>query len=168
MIFMLLVTVMILFKYHKVKIKLKNEVLRFCNSYSSFSESYASVLDDPPENITFAEKIKPWACSNRSSRIRLKQLIVILWENWHPDLPKDARTLLKSPRTFSSTQKCGGEYTYLGIEKDAKKVIEYHGIERLANKIKLNINVDVFPFLSILVNSYGRFWKCYTPSHHLL
>lgn len=78
MIFMLLVIVMILFKYHKVKIKLKNEVLRFCNSYSSLSESYASVLDDPPENITFAEKIKPWACSNRSSRIQLKQLIVIL------------------------------------------------------------------------------------------
>ena len=58
--------------------KLKNEVLRFCNSYSSLSESYASVLDDPPENITFAEKIKPWAFSNRSSRIQLKQLIVIL------------------------------------------------------------------------------------------
>ena len=61
--------------------ELNNEVLHFCNSYSSSSESDASVLDDPPENISFAEKKKKkqsWACRNRSSTIQLQQLIVIL------------------------------------------------------------------------------------------
>ena len=55
-----------------------SEVLDFCNSYSSYSESDGSVLDDQPENISFAEKIQSWACRNRSSRIQLQQLIVVL------------------------------------------------------------------------------------------
>ena len=38
--------------------ELNNEVLHFCNSYSLSSESDASVLDDPPENISFAGKKK--------------------------------------------------------------------------------------------------------------
>ena len=102
-----------------------NEVLDFCNSYSSSSESDASALDDPPENISFAEKIQSWACRNRSSRMQLQQLIATLRENGHPELPKDARTLIKTLRTFSSTQKCGGENTYLGTEKGDCRVQWY-------------------------------------------
>ena len=40
--------------------ELNNQVLDFCNSYSSSSESDASVLDDLHENISFAEKIQSW------------------------------------------------------------------------------------------------------------
>ena len=81
------------------------------------------------------KEIQSWACRNRSSRIQLQQLTVILRENGHPELPKDARTLLKTQRTFSSTQKYGGKYTYLGIEKGVKKIRECHGIEKFGNNI---------------------------------
>ena len=33
-------------------------------------------------------------------------------------------------------------YTYLGIEKLVKKIIERHGTDNVASKVKLNINVD--------------------------
>lgn len=33
------------------------------------------------------------------------------------DLPKDSRTLLKTPRVVQVTERCGGQYAYLGLQK---------------------------------------------------
>ena len=59
--------------------ELNNDVIDFCNSYSSSTESDASVLDDPPEKHLICRKKKQSSeRRNRSSRIQLQQLIGIL------------------------------------------------------------------------------------------
>ena len=42
-------------------------------------------------------------------------LLKILRENEHPELPKCTRTILKSPKIVATEDKRGGDYIYLGI-----------------------------------------------------
>ena len=54
------------------------------------------------------------------------------------DLPKDSRTLLKTPRVVQVSERCGGQYAYLGL----KKCLE------MADKCdvyELSINADGMP-----------------------
>jgi hypothetical protein len=73
------------------------------------------------------------------------------------DLPKDARTLLETPRSVPVMSKCGGEYLYFGIEAGVlKNLSKYSKITDQIASIDLLINV-FFPFLSYLVNSSGQY-----------
>lgn len=44
------------------------------------------------------------------------RLLDILRKQGH-DLPKDSRTLLRTPRVVQITERCGGQYAYLGLRK---------------------------------------------------
>ena len=120
------------------------------------------------KNFICRKKKQSWACRNRSSRIQLQQLIVTLWENGHAKVGKDVRTLLKTPRTFSSTQKYGGESTYAGIEKGVKKLYSAMELKSFLATSSWTSILMLFPFLSLLMVSYGQFLKYCTRSHHLL
>lgn len=41
-------------------------------------------------------------------------------------VPRDSRTLLQTPRSVNTLQKCGGDYLYLGIESGILKVVSTH------------------------------------------
>ena len=65
------------------------------------------------ENIS--SDIAEWASKNLITHTVLRELLVILKNHGHSDLPRDPRTLLKVPRIIVSKQKCGGDYVYLGL-----------------------------------------------------
>ena len=66
------------------------------------------------------------------------------------ELPKDARTLLQTPRKVETTEKCNGEYYYFGLEKGIVQCILQNSFS--GDKIELVVNTDGVPiFKSINV-----------------
>ena len=63
-------------------------------------------------------------------------------KEWHP-LPKDSRTLLKTPRTTHVIEKCGGTFLHFGIQEGIEKCM-LENLEYFDNNdsIDLHINVD--------------------------
>lgn len=64
----------------------------------------------------------------------------------HPDLPKDARTLLKTEAKFSIGRKCVGLYYYIGILSSFKEKL-HQAFQSFENgcTFKLQINIDGLP-----------------------
>lgn len=62
------------------------------------------------------------------------------------EVPKDSRTLLKTPRQIQTEDKCGGQYVYLGIECSVVKIIA-RNIKFLesSNSVDLLVNIDGVP-----------------------
>jgi len=63
-------------------------------------------------------------------------------------LPKDSRTLRKTPRTVEVESKCGGQYVYFGLKK-ALQMVEPD------DEYKINVNVDGVPLYK---SSSTQFW----------
>ena len=98
-----------------------------------FEESGENISSDTAE----------WASKNLITHTALRELLVILQNHWHSDLPRDPRTLLKVPRIIVSTQKCGGDYVYLSLRSI---VLNY--LSNPANNfhiVELVINIDGLP-----------------------
>ena len=92
-----------------------------------------------------AEDLTEWATRHKCTRTALNELLNILRKQGHR-LPKDSRTLLKTPRSINTIQKSGGDYLYLGIESGISKVIAEHPEHfRRIDQIKLSFNIDGVP-----------------------
>jgi len=63
-------------------------------------------------------------------------------------LPKDCRTLLKTPRSVEIHSKCGGQYVYFGLKRALQMVA-------LDDEYRVNINVDGVPLYR---SSSTQFW----------
>lgn len=72
----------------------------------------------------------------------------------HHDLPKDARTLLNTPRNVGVCQMGVGEYIFLGI---TEMILKYarHALNSLDLNLSLNFNVDGIPLFDA---SLTEFW----------
>ena len=90
----------------------------------------------------------------------MNELLDILREQGHR-LPKDARTLLQTPRSVDCQVKCGGKFAYFGIENGILRILAQHP-SYVANKetIWLNFNIDGVPLFK---SSSAQFWPilCY-------
>ena len=86
------------------------------------------------------------------------ELLEILNEHGH-NLPKDSRTLLKTPRHLTTQTKCGGQYIYFGIEVGIAQILSsrYSAVANLTT-IDLIVNIDGLPLFNQLVSSSGQFW----------
>ncbi len=62
------------------------------------------------------ENLRQWSTKNKTTQRSLNELLAILRKQGHL-LPKDARTLLATPRAIGSEPKCSGQYIYYGLEK---------------------------------------------------
>ena len=73
--------------------------------------------------------------------------MVILKNHGHSSSPKDPRILLKVPRIIVSTQKCGGDYFYLGL----RSIISYFSSNPAKNCdiVELIINIDGLPLFKL-------------------
>lgn len=89
---------------------------------------------------TLRSELSSWAAKTRLSRDPTNELLSIL-RKYGMDVPKDSRTLLKTPRNVDVLNKCGGSYYYLGIR---------NGISSL-----LDQNVEPVPFFKLSVNVDG-------------
>ncbi|XP_066933287.1 uncharacterized protein [Clytia hemisphaerica] len=110
-----------------------------CQS-SSEDEMNFAFNDYPP----FSEQLRKWAVKNDCRRGGVTELLKILHLNGHDDLPKDSRTLLKTPREVAVEEKCGGSYIYLGIKRGISRCLEDNPNYN-SPTIKLIVNADGIP-----------------------
>ena len=118
------------------------------DSGSSDSDSCAlnhgNFIDDIDKTVNgnLREKLAEWVVVNQTSHSASNQLLFILRNNGHAELPKDVRTLLKTPCNIPLQNKCGGDYIYYGLETNIlKHLCKFPDLE----KIELVVNVDGIP-----------------------
>ncbi|XP_065647936.1 uncharacterized protein LOC136077156 [Hydra vulgaris] len=93
-------------------------------------------------NYSLCQKLTACSIRNRWTRASVNELLNILREEGL-ELPKDARTLLQTPRKVNIIQKCGGTYTYLGIKKSLETIFLHHNFTERC--IALCFSIDGLP-----------------------
>lgn len=89
------------------------------------------------------EELADWATKNGCKRSALNEMLEILRRQGHR-LPKDARTLLHTPRKVATVTKCGGSYAYFSIASGILKLLSQNpGI--CEGEIDLCFNIDGVP-----------------------
>ena len=95
--------------------------------------------DSAPDLV---EEVASWEATHKCKRSALNELLYILRRQGHR-LPKDARTLLKTPK-MATVEMCGGQYAYFGITSGIWKVLaqcpDFH-----EDRIDMCINIDGIP-----------------------
>ncbi|XP_065669023.1 uncharacterized protein LOC100201683 isoform X2 [Hydra vulgaris] len=104
--------------------------------------NHGNFIDDKIINGNLREELAEWVVVNQTSHSATNQLLFILRKNGHTELPKDVRTLLKTPSNIPLKNKCGGDYIYYGLETNILKHLSK--FPKLA-KIELVVNVDGIP-----------------------
>ncbi|XP_022111442.1 uncharacterized protein LOC110990667 [Acanthaster planci] len=121
--------------------------------YDSSGESDIEI--DTNDTPTLDDKLRKWATENNLTRACVNGLLVIL-RHEGLRLPKDARTLLKTPRNVVVAEKCGGEYAYYGVERYiTKTLVKQENFVEERNLISLKINIDGIPLYK---SSKDQFW----------
>ena len=74
-------------------------------------------------NLKLKDDLAEWGAANNSTRRVLDDLLKILID-YGLDLPKDSRTLKRTPRDINTFGKCHGELIYLVLKKALYKSLE--------------------------------------------
>lgn len=131
---------------------LENNIPKLTLENSSTDSSQDDTDDD--EESRFHEKLANWSTTNNITHSALGGLLKLL--NSHScfkSLPKDARTLLKTPRTTITSLISDGEYVHFGLENAIRVLAK--DLPNLEKKIQLYINIDGIP---IFKSSSIQFW----------
>ena len=107
-----------------------------------------------------SERPAGWITRHQCTRSGMNELLEILREQGLR-LPKDARTLLKTPRSVDVVDKCGGKYTYLGIESGILTVFAQHN-DFQEKEIALSVNIDGVP---VFKSTSSQFWPILCSFH---
>lgn len=100
---------------------------------------------------TLEFKLRKWAINN-ITLLALSELLKILIGNGHNSLPKDARTILKTPGRVEVSKMGSGQYWYGGMRK---KLLEICRKQICPNVLELNFHIDGTP---IYKSSKSEFW----------
>ena len=114
----------------------------FTGTHALFSEE---------QQLALRDKIAEWASNTRPTRDQANGILGIL-NVIFPSVPKDVRTLLGTDQTIVVSQKCGGDYTYFGIQK---VLADTNLLQPNSPPLDLHINVDGLPLYS---SKAGDFW----------
>ena len=88
------------------------------------------------------------------NRAETNQLLVVL-RKYGNFLPKDARTLLKTPNNISALKKCKGDFIYFGIEAGLLNLLSPRIELRSLSCLELIANIDGLP---IFKSTGPQFW----------
>lgn len=139
----------------------KDEVL------DSDSEPESEINDTNPkaDMEDLREDLKNWAIKFQIKHTAVNSLLSLL-KSHIPDniLPKDARTLVGTPRSscVTSDPNIGGQYWHYGLPKILKHTLSTYG--ELPNKLSLNVNIDGLPTFK---SSSTSFWPILVNVHEL-
>ena len=101
------------------------------------------------------QRIAQWAINNSCTRSTVNEILGIFRWLGHR-VPKDARTILKTPVSVIVTENCDGQYTYFGIESGISKVLAQNPTYIVHNNsIELKVNIDGIPLFK---SSLTQFW----------
>lgn len=110
---------------------------------------------NPHKTFDFSKELRIWACKNKLSRSAVGEMLTLLRRAGH-QLPKDPRTFLSTPRTVTVQEKCGGYYTYFGLEFYIEKIIANNpAYLQDHNSIELHVNIDGVPLFK---STSDQFW----------
>ncbi|KAG8173036.1 hypothetical protein JTE90_025019 [Oedothorax gibbosus] len=113
------------------------------------NDNYDYVL--PAESLS--SSLRNWALKYCITHVALTALLCILNEHRISDLPLDARTVLRTPKTVEVIRVGSGIYSHLGIEKGIRSL--HKTITDVIDEIRLFVNMDVLPLFS---SSSQAFW----------
>ena len=101
---------------------------------------------DEEQNTSIRDEIAEWATKFQIPIVALAALLHIL-QLYKLNVPKDPRTLLKTPRNYSVQNVAGGDYYYCGIEAGIISALKRCGKHFLPDFsfLNLQINVDGLP-----------------------
>lgn len=102
------------------------------------------------KSLSFA--IRKWAIKHNIKQCALTELLKLLKNRGHGSLPKDARTLLKTPKKVEIVKMGAGQFWYGGLKKKLIEICEKHDCESV---IDLTFHIDGTP---IYKNSKSDFW----------
>ena len=120
---------------------------------SDFVYDTSSVSEEEEEEEDIVEKedvandaellpdLAHWVSKHKLSREATNELLHLL-SNHGLDVPKDSRTLLKTPRIVFVQKEFGGSFHYLGIQNGVTSAID-HIVT--CQKIELTVNIDGLP-----------------------
>ena len=144
-----------------------NSLLEFTNFFTensselqsdnncSIAESNCLNCSDVEDSNNLRNRLVNWAVTRDIELVDINSLLSILSE-FHPEdnLPKDARTLLKTPRKTVVFEMRPGEYAHFSLKFS---LLEYLDNQKPAvvNHIDLQVGIDGMP---ILMNCTKSFW----------
>uniref|UniRef100_A0A8D9F1W7 Uncharacterized protein n=1 Tax=Cacopsylla melanoneura TaxID=428564 RepID=A0A8D9F1W7_9HEMI len=110
-----------------------------CDNDENSDTSDSENVDDGESSI---EKLRNWANTYQISLIALTAVLSILPSiaRDYIYLPKDARTLMKTPRALTVKSMDNGEYYHFGLASWLKKILEV--IKVNVDILKLHIGID--------------------------
>lgn len=108
------------------------------------TDSNVSIEEIPK---TLSEVMRVWACTHSVKHDTLNDLLRELRNFGHPELPLDARTLLRTPRKNEfQTLPSGGIYGHVGIKQALFQQLRNINVDTFDfNDIYIDINVDGLP-----------------------
>lgn len=95
-----------------------------------------------------------WKFDHNVNVTALNSLLIYLRENGHPYLPKDSRTLLKTPRQHTFQDISPGKYSHIGVKKGLELFLTKFDLHQ-CEEILLSINIDGVPLSK---SSNKGFW----------
>lgn len=121
-------------------------------AYTSDTDDDARDLDtvssttDANDEASFQMQLAAWATKHSCTRSCVNDLLGILRRQGY-SLARDQRTLLQTPRSIVVTNKCGGQYTYFGLESRILSFVQKNSDLQCVKDgvIHLTINVDGLP-----------------------
>ncbi len=93
---------------------------------------------------TLHDKLANWAVAFNISHGALSDLLGIL-QPLNPDLPKDARTLLRTCREVQTVSVAGGDYYYFGVKFWLQMLLQKSQAVIFVEQLTLHINIDGIP-----------------------
>jgi hypothetical protein len=124
-----------------------------CPPISSSDEENEQGFGNSEETVSsLKSELAQWVVSSQITRESCNKLLGLLRKHGC-QLPKDRRTLVKTPRSVRIEEKCGGQYIYFGLKKTLHAVS--CGEVASSRALNLQINVDGIPLYK---SSKTRFW----------
>ena len=110
--------------------------------FSDWNTSEDDELDSSfQETNSLPQNLANWVSKHEITREATNELLSLLLKHGM-DVPKDKRTLCKTPRNIEVVDKSGGKYFYLGIENGVTKAIKHL---KQFSQIDLSVNIDGLP-----------------------
>lgn len=118
-------------------------------------DSSTDSLSEDDDQTCLLGKIQEWAINDQVPNSTLSNLLAIL-RPYHPFLPKDPRTLLKTKLTYDVSDICGGQYYHFGISSSLLSRIK-SSIQFLPEGFcfEIQLNIDGLPLFK---STNHQFW----------
>ena len=118
------------------------------SSDNNFDSSYDDMEND------LSDELSHWAIKHQVTATAVTDLLGLLRSHF-PHLPRDARSLLNTPRNLEIMNICGGSYYHFGLREGLLSVFESHSMPDHMDCVRMQVNIDGLPLFK---SSGAQFW----------